>query len=163
MMFDGSDENPEHPEDWKLTPGTDFKIIGNYDHSILDGLTDEAGDLWGRDSADTRKIPAGTAKDTLRLVKPDAPVLVEALHEYNSFENKDQFKKILSIASGGVVHKFTITDPVFETKYGISPQKVSKDKPMKITLAPGGLVIVVSLTPPWNGYHYKVAAAIIEP
>ena len=163
IAVDGSDGNPQHPEDWRLTPKVEFKSIGVYEHSILGGLADEAGDLWGIASADSRKVPAGTASDTLRLVKPKAPVPVEILYEYDSWKDKDVLKKYIFISAGGVAHRLTITDPFFEDRHNISPRSVSKSSPMKFSLAPDSLVVIVSLTPSYNGFHYKVAAAIIEP
>ena len=93
MTFTGPATDPNHPEDWILSAETNWKIMGKYDHSILDRLPDQSGDLWGIESAASRQVIKGTAAVTLRLIKPRQPVVVEAFHEYDSFKGKDQFKK----------------------------------------------------------------------
>ncbi|MEI6655982.1 MAG: hypothetical protein WCP45_14560 [Verrucomicrobiota bacterium] len=164
MTFTRPANDPCHPEDWILESETNWKIVGKYDHSILDRLPDQSGDLWGPQSAASRQVPRGAAAVTLRLIRPKQPVLVEAFYEYDSFKGKDQFKKILTIRHDGVDHLFSITDPLFDQRHGLSPGRVSKGETRRFDLKPENLVIVASLTPPLaNGFQYKIAAAILEP
>ena len=101
---------------------------------------------------------------TLRLIKPTRPILVEAFHEHDSFKGKDQFKKILTIRHENVDHLFSITDPMFVERHGLSPGRVNKGEKLRFELNPRNLVIIASLTPPLpNGFQYKIAAAILEP
>ena len=164
MTFTGPASDPNHPEDWILEAETPWKIVDRYDHSILDRLPDQTGDLWGMASAASRQVLKGTSAVTLRLIKPRNPVVVEAFHEFDSFKGKDQFKKVLTIRHENVNHLFSITDPLFDQRHGLSPGRVSKGERRTFELKPENLVIVASLTPPLpNGYQYKIAAAILEP
>lgn len=163
MIFSGPSNDPNHAEDWNLQPNTQWEFVWQYDHAVLASLPDQQGDLWGTESAGRRCVPTGTAPNTLRLVKPKGTVLFEAYHEYNGAIQKDQFKKFVTIPCSGVRHQFSVTDPVFEARHGISPGNVKKGERFKLELPPDGLVIVASLTPPFNGYQYKIAATIIEP
>lgn len=162
MSFDGPANDPNHPEDWILTPGSKWTVVGQYDHSVFQPIPDEAGDLWGLVSVPKRRILTGTARNTLKLVKPEGPVLVEAFHDFNSFTQRNQFRKYLTIPCRGVRHQFSITDPLFEYRHGVSPGNVKKNETLRFELAPENLVVVVSLTPPLGEYQYKIAAAIIE-
>jgi len=92
MLFSGPSNDPNHPEDWNLQPNTQWEFVGQYDHKVLARLPDQQDDLWGAESAARRCVPAGTANNTLRLVKPKDLVLFEAYHEYNGAIQKDQFK-----------------------------------------------------------------------
>jgi len=164
MTFVGPAADPNHPEDWILAAEPNWKIVAKYDRSILDTLPDQSDDLWGMESAASRQVPEGAAAVTLRLIKPTQPILVEAFHEHDSFKGKDQFKKILTIRHQNVDHLFSITDPLFDQRHGLSPGRVNKGETRRFELNPENLVIVASLTPPLpNGFQYKIAAAILEP
>jgi hypothetical protein len=145
-----------------LQPNTQWELAGNYDHSILAKLPDQEGDLWGAESIAKKRIPTGTARNTLRFIKPKGKVYVEAFHETDWYTQKDKFRKVLNIQCEGVYHSFSVTDPRFEEKHGLLPGNVKKDEHLKIDLNPEGLFVVASLTPPLNGYQYKIAATIIE-
>lgn len=163
INFEGPANDSNHPEDWLLTPDGVWTHIGTYGHEVFRNIPDQSGDLWGHASARSRKVIPGTANCTLRLIKPTKPVLVRAQWEYHNLNKRDQFKKSVFIEHAENVHEFSLTDPFFEDRYKISPQNVRKDKPFELTLNHEGLVIIGSLTPPYNGYQYKIAAAIIEP
>lgn len=164
MAFSGPAADPNHPEDWVLEPETDWRVVGKYDLSILDRLPDQAGDLWGTGSAASRQVRKGTSAVTLRLIKPRQSVFVEAFYEYDSFKEKDQLKKILTIRHENVDHLFSITDPLFVQRHGLYRGRVNKADTRRFELNPENLVIVASLTPPLaNGFQYKIAAAILEP
>ena len=164
MTFTGPASDPDHPEDWILAPETNWKIVGKYDRSILDRLPDQAGDLWGMESAASRQVRKGTTDVTLRLIKPINPILIEAFYEYNSFKGEDQFKKVLTIRHHNMDHLFSITDPLFVERHGLYRGRVNKGETRRFQLNSDNLVIVVSLTPPLpNGFQYKIAAAILEP
>lgn len=164
VIFTGPANDPDHPEDWILAPETNWKIVGKYDRSILGRLPDQTGDLWGMESAASRQVRKGTATETLRLIKPKQPVVVEAFHEYDSFKGKNSLKKILTIRHENVDHLFSITDPLFTERHGLFSGKVAEGEHRKFEIRPENLVIVASLTPPLsNGFQYKIAAAILEP
>lgn len=164
MVLSGPAVDPNHPEDWIMEPGTNWKFAGKYDYSILSSLPDQAGDLWGKESAASRRIPKGTATVTLRLIKPKYPVLIEAFYEYDSFKSKNQPKRILTMRHENVNHLFSITDPLFEKRHGLSPKHLAEGDHRKFEISHENLVIVASLTPPLqNGFQYKIAAAILEP
>lgn len=164
MIFTGTANDPDHPEDWILEPGKNWKIVGKYDRSILDRLPDQSGDLWGMASATSRQVSKGSAPVTLRLIKPTQPVLVEAFYEYDSFKGKDQLKKFLTIRHQNADHLFSITDPLFVERHGLHQGQVNKGETRRFELNLENLVIVASLTPPLsNGFQYKIAAAILEP
>ena len=68
------------------------------------------------------------------------------------------------IRHDNVDHLFSITDPLFDQRHGLSPGRVSKGETRRFELNPRNLVIVASLTPALpNGLQYKIAAAILEP
>jgi hypothetical protein len=163
MIFAGPSNDPNHPEDWNLQPNTQWEFLGQYDNSILAKLPDQTGDLWGAGSIAKKRIPTGTANNTLRLIKPKGNVYVEAFHETDWYTQKDKFRKVLTIPCQCVHHSFSITDPRFEERHGLLPGKVKKDERLKFELKPEGLFVIASLTPPLGGYQYKIAATIIEP
>src|SRR5438552_16149425 len=77
-------------------------------------------------------------------------------------DSGDTIEKVrmrLSCAYGGVTHVFDITDPRFTEKYHLFERAEAKEQTMRLA-AP--LYLCVSLTRPWNGRQYKIAATIFE-
>ncbi len=160
IPFTGLANDPTHPEDWIVDTSIPWEWIGSYSHdAVYPTLRDETGDLWGRASAHYRGVKIGTTTQTLRLIKPTGRVYAISFFEYHSRKNANRFRQRLFIEADGVEHEFDITDPFFQERHEFDAQ----NGPQLILFQPTDLLIVASLTPPINGYQYKIAAAILEP
>lgn len=70
---------------------------------------------------------------------------------------------VISIkAHRGIIHSFDVKDLAFLTRYGIKEQ-VRQYGQFQLRFAdPTKVAFCLSLTPPFNGFQYKITAAIIE-
>lgn len=160
ICFAGPANDPTHPEDWIVDTTIAWELVGRYQHGVLfPTLRDETEDLWGRDSAHYRRVETGTTTRTLRLIKPKGRVYAISFFEYHSKSHTNRFKQRLFVEADGAEHEFDITDPSFQARH----QFDLENGPKLILFDPENLLIVASLTPPFGGFQYKIAAAILEP
>jgi hypothetical protein len=68
----------------------------------------------------------------------------------------------LEIPHGGLIHEFDVTDAAFRSRYGIKNHVIQRGTFELCFADPTKVAFSLSLTPPFNGYQYKIAAAIIE-
>jgi hypothetical protein len=155
----GCADDPNHPEDWHIDPAIEWEKTGAYPIDILNSLHDDSGDLWGNGTAASRKVAPRQGLQTLKLIKPADQVLVRAFREDTPWGVKH--RRYLNIRHEGVVHTFSIDDPLFAARHPLDPASVG-DREVRIPLDPAKTFIVASLTPPFNGFHYKIAATIFE-
>lgn len=155
----GPANDPFHPEDWKILPKSRWRKVGNESLALLNSLPDESGDLWGAASARTRKVTPRGGIPTLRLIKPTGAVSVEAFRDDSPWGVKH--KRILHIEHQGRIHEFSIDDPEFQSRHHLDPRTVG-DRRIRFELDPAKTIVTASLTPPFKGHHYKIAATIFE-
>jgi hypothetical protein len=73
-----------------------------------------------------------------------------------------KMRRLLHVEHHGIEHLFSIDDPLFTEKHRIY-ERVRAGETIKEAIVPRPKILVVSLTPPFHGFHYKIAATIIEP
>jgi hypothetical protein len=103
---------------------------------------------------------------SLYLVLPEIinPLRVwteEALNEQG--RPYERHRRRVTLRYRGMFHELDITDPQLQTHY--YPRLPAKNDP-SLTIAlrnPNKTAVCVSLTPVWQGRHFKLAAAFIEP
>jgi len=72
-----------------------------------------------------------------------------------------KLRRRLSLSFAGCYHEFDITDPEFTRRYKMPETAVSHPHQRFDLNAP--FFVCLSLTKPFNGKHYKIAATIFEP
>lgn len=115
--------------------------------------------MWGADSAATRRVLPRAGTDTLRIVKPAGECYATAFREDTPWGVKH--RRYLHLLNGGVEHQFSIDDPDFSVRHNLSPSAVA-NREVRVDLDAKKTVVVVSLTKPFQGFQYKIAAAIFE-
>lgn len=135
----------------------------------LPRLADTPRDLW-RGPGDARSVPAGYVQhmgepSTLFLIENPLNPRVSWWKEKGSSagDSDGTVEKVrirLTCTYGGVSHAFDITDPNFTERYHIFDRAEPKEQMMRLDEP---LHLCVSLTRPWNGRQYKIAATIFEP
>jgi hypothetical protein len=159
IAFEGPANDPFHPEDWTIAAGQPWRRSGSLESEILNQLPDESGDLWGAGSAHTRRVlPTGKVA-TLRLLK--GAERIRAVGWKIERADKESIRSMLYFTKAGIEHQFTIEDPEFGLRHRVAPS-VRAAGTWTLELNPAKTVVVASLTPPFKGFHYKVAATIIE-
>jgi hypothetical protein len=158
----------DHPEDWFVDTSQRWTHLTRLTEEQLSLLADEPKDLW-RDGGDGRSVPAGYvrkmgAPSTLFLIENPLNARVSFWKERGATardadETVEKVRMRLTCVYGGVTHTFDVTDPRFTDKYHLFERAETKQQTMRLETP---LHLCVSLTRPWNGRQYKIAATIFE-
>ena len=159
IRFNGSANDPYHPEDLKIDTTAVWERDGHFTSDVFSSLPDESDDLWGADSAASRKVEPKEGIKTLRLIKPKGACHATAYREDTPWGVKH--RRLLHILHCGITHQFSIDDPNFSARHSLSPSSVG-DRNVRIDLDPSRLIVIASLTKPFQGFQYKIAATIFE-
>jgi hypothetical protein len=168
--FDRSARDPDHPEDWLLSGGSAWRKVGSLSFSDLPRMTDRPPELWS-DRSSLRSVRAGFVRQMPRpftIVLLESPPKCEARWWREQVPDADnpgasliKTRQRLSLFFAGRRHEFDITDPKFQVRHRLRATALM-DRPTTVALKPP-FFVCLSLTKPFRGNHYKIAAAIIEP
>ncbi len=145
-------------ENWLLDPGSYWRKKGSYSWFDLPALADRAAPLWldGRSSYNGRndRIPieaAASVRSSLRLIHAGRLEL-RAFRPGEEFGNAKR-RVQARFSHAGADYALWVTDPGYERAY-----LAKLDGVYEI----GDCYLTVSLGEPYQGFCYKLVAAIIE-
>jgi hypothetical protein len=158
-------QDPTQPENWMISTEEWKKTGAVTKDSICNVCTEKPDVLWESSFGKNDRI---TTDDFLRydhdssifLIKPERFVM-RIYTEYNQFQGYDQKKRRGKIWYNSIEYDLAITDPEIDKKY-FRPFPGIDDGVKEFDVVPETCVICVSLTPEFNGSHYKVIATVIE-
>jgi hypothetical protein len=160
---------PDQPENWLIDSGQKWRRVDSMDFSQAGTLVDRPRQVWG-EGRGWRRVAAGYVQKmpkpaSLYLIKPEEIVSVEVWSEPNRYEPPPAVKRhrVAKLRYGGIVHDFDIDDPVFSDRYYPRFPGVNAGRKQITLRAPTETLVCVSLTLPYRGNHYKIAAAFVEP
>jgi hypothetical protein len=159
-------DDPIHPEDWIIDETRPWKRAGILHPVAVDGLQEQPDDLWLEfaDRADRSRgefLLRKADHQSLYLIRP-TDLRVELSMEHNGFKNKDQKKTRAKFIYREQEYQMSITDPIFTDCYCTGVPALGA-KPLVVRPPFGdACLLCVSLTREFNGYHYKVVAAVLE-
>jgi hypothetical protein len=169
VSMQGPVGHEDHPEDWFVDTSQRWTHLSKLPIKELSRLGDTPRDLW-RTANDPRSVPAGYVQQmgepsTLFLIENPLNARVSFWKEKgasvrDSDDTVEKTRLRLSCTYGGVNHMFDITDPSFTERYHLFDRAETKEQTMRLD---SPLHLCVSLTRPWNGRQYKIAATIFEP
>lgn len=158
----------DHPEDWFVDTSQRWTHLTRLPVEELSRIADSPIDLW-RDGGDGRSVPEGYVQkmggpSTLFLIENPLNARVSFWKERGASgrDSSDTIEKVrmrLTCTYGGLSHVFDITDPNFTERYHLFDRAESREQTMRLE---NPLHVCVSLTRPWNGRQYKIAATIFE-
>jgi hypothetical protein len=168
IPLDAPAPQPDQPENWIISRTGVRKSHGNVKFDDLHRLLDHPDNLWG---SHMRYVEAGFPQ---RMAQPASlypiqPEQIEPLRVWTEGtvdgqgRPYDRHRRRVSLRYHGLFHELDITDPQLQDRY--YPKLPAKHK-ASLTIAlrdPRHTAVCVSLTPVWQGRHYKLAAAFIEP
>ncbi len=94
---------------------------------------------------------------TLALIHPEGPCQVRIFKESDG-----KIRTRLHLSVNSVEHLFDVTDPAFSYNHQIRKRLEIEDRIEIAFNDPAEVAVCLSLTPPFHGYQYKIAASIIE-
>lgn len=163
LEFEGSCEDPNHPEDCWIRPGAAWAATGRYNFADLRYFADAPETLW-HSAEDNRYveegyIPTMRPPASLYLIRLDRDAAVESRQEKGS-DGRTKTQMRMKLVYRGRTHELSITDPVFTEKHNLYQERQGSRGKLMV---PAGSYVCTSLTREFNGRHYKIAATIIEP
>ena len=154
------------PENWRLDTSVHWERIGKVRPQRLRKALDRPESLWldpeekKSDRIRPEVLKSGPWGRSLYLIEPER-FRIEVYPESNPWKNTMVIKREAVFVFLGHSYRLHITDPAAEEKYCAS---VPLDAPKRvIELDPGNrCFLCISLTPEFNGKHYKVVAGLLE-
>ena len=172
MAFSGPCATSEQPENWSLDLNVRWTSRGTLKWEHIDMLVDQPAELWDSSGHGWNRVDGGYENrpgfQSLYCMKAGSPIIAEVgSRPVKKGSPEQKLYKTLKLPYGYLTHDFTISDPVFEAAH--KSQYPAIGEPSKELPIPAGTLVTVSLTPAvsFTGapplYHYKMAAAIIQP
>lgn len=167
IPIDRPAEDPDHPEDWFVDCSLRWSKVSRLPVEQLSLLVDEPRDLW-RAGGDGRSVPEGYLRKmgepaTLFLISNPLNAKVSWWKERGVNADSDgtteRVRTRLTCTYGGAGHIFAVTDSRFTEKYHLMDRAEPREQTIRLE---GDIFMCASLTRPWKGYQYKVAATIFE-
>ena len=147
-----------HQENWELDPVGNWTLVDKLDPSKLEDFVDKESSLWYNDSithyGKFHRIKVQESKNidcSLRFIKLQKMTLTSGFlnGNYEYSRNRIQAQFVYS----GEEYKLVVTDPIFEQKFLIDPEK---------EIEIGECYATISLSESYNQYLYKLVVSIIE-
>lgn len=166
----GPANDPNHPEDWELDTQFRWKRVAKFPATGLGLLADTAPVLWS-DPRHDRKVASGYVSSmsnpaSLCFMRPPLG------WEFVKFRDtawsggmpteRTRMRSRLLFKIHDRPHAFDINDPHFDMRYGRDLVVPEYGRVVVTVPHPAKIYCCLSLTPAFNGWHYKVLAAVIE-
>jgi len=156
---------PVHPEDWIVDTSRPWRRVAQLVPETIGAFEERPENLWVEP-----KSPAdrATGKFVLRQARHQSLYVIRPHHlrfelscKRNEYKNRDEKRTRAQFSYGGLMYDMSLTDPVFTERYCPRHPAVGA-RPLVIDSPYTECLICVSLTPEFNGYHYKVVATVLE-
>jgi hypothetical protein len=156
------------PENWLLDGKIWTDLTRNVPAPPLTDLLEEPVDLWQSrespqmtDRISEAEVRHRRPRQSLYLIRPRS-LTCRAWREYNASRDRHQLQRRAEFEYGPHRYHLSITDPEYwERRFQPVPRP--GEPPRAVTYAEHELpILCVSLTPAYNGYHYKIVATIFE-
>jgi hypothetical protein len=158
-------EDPTQPENWRISSGNWIKTGKIRKSSVYSACVEEPTNLWlgnchSTDRIATREYIQKNYSSSICIIRPEKFIMY-IYTEFNEYKGYNQKKRRGKIWYKGLLYNLSITDPEMDSKY-FFPFPGIDEGVKEIELNADGCLICVSLTPEFQGYHYKVISKVIE-
>ncbi len=166
IPFTRYSSDPIHPEDWIVDTKRAWQKVGELDANTLDTFAEQPKNLWLESTSHTERVTGKfllnqPKHQSLYLIRP-ADLRIELTCEHNRFKNMDQRKTRVAFVYHGQHYQMSLTDPDFTDRYCMTYPAIGAHATIVRPSFIDNCLLCVSLTPEFNGYHYKVAATVLE-
>ncbi len=155
--------SPGQPENWLHDESAQWSFVGTLSKKAIGHLTEKVPDLWNNGGRSDRigaaEQVARQTQSSLAIIAPSGLRIVLS-RDKNYFSGHIQKQAVACFTYAGAHYKLNITDPNAGNLHGPFPEPEGPSIDAPPTCG-DNCRLVVSLTPPFKGYHYKVVATII--
>jgi len=166
IRFEGAEpqNHAYQPENW-VVQNVSWRKVGEFPLARVYELQEQPPSLWvpyGRlgqtDRISSAELTAHPMRSSLVLAQPENLQIHVRWEVYNG---QPKVKRRASFVYNGVHYDLGVTDPRLQQRY--FPNFPRDAAPRTFQLESGdNCLIVFSMTPELNGYHYKLATSFIE-
>lgn len=152
--------DPGQPENWEVVSGQPWKWKKRVSAANLGQLAESPSTLWDagggcHDRVSVETQASDPTSPSLVLIRPTG-FHVRMWTEYNDFKGYNQRKTKGVFTYASVEYSLSITDDAFTHKHCHNPSGEHVVPPFG-----DGCLLCISLGAGFNGYHYKLIAAVI--
>ena len=156
--------DPGQPENWLIDESTQWSKVGAVAIDKVAGFAEHPADLWleSTDHSDhiTANDQAGRSTQTsLVLIRPEE-FHVRLWREHNPRKGYTQRKTRAVFRYAGQEYSLSMTDPIFSERHCGNHPTESEGARKVVPPCGDNCLLCISLTPPFNEYHYKVVATV---
>ena len=166
MVLASHRNDPGQPENWLLAGNRQWKRIGRLSAARVACLGEEPRDLWLESGGHADRISVAaqagrTPQRSIVLIKP-TDFKVRLWRKRNPFRGYVQRRTQAIFSYRNARYGLSLTDPSFNRMH-CSDHPAEGEKPREFVPACAEkCLLCISLTPPFNGYHYKVVASVLS-
>jgi hypothetical protein len=157
---------PDQPENWLMVRRAKWRERGTLPVQEIPKLFDYPLQLWGTQKRDVEAGYVETMGEpaSLYFIEPEVVGPVRAWTDKCANDNgrMEKQNRRITLRYRRMFHEFNVTDPVLQTDcYPDIP--LHGEPPLSVDISLGGPTYVcISLTPPWHGKQYKIAAGFVR-
>jgi len=158
-------KTPVHPEDWIVDTGRPWKRVAQLIPETIGAFEERPKNLWLEPKSHPDRVTGAFAlrqarHQSLYLIRPE-DLRFELFWKHNEYKKREEKKTRAKFSYGGLMYDMSLTDPEFTDRHcpkhpAVGTNALLVDSPYDECL------LCVSLTPEFNGYHYKVVATVLE-
>jgi len=164
VPVDETTGEPDQPENHYIS-GQPWKRVGRVHPGVLVRLVENPHSLWIEEGKRCDRIsaealqPVPSGHQSLYLIRPE-DLELRFWTDYNLADGKHKRTRLAVFRYAGVTYDLALTDPLIAERH--VPQFPEVEDGTVTVPLPHGTMLCVSLTHPWQGHHYKVAATVFE-
>lgn len=158
--------DPGQPENWLIDDSTQWSKVRAVVVDKVAGFAEHPADLWLEPTSHSDRITvnaqAGRSTQTsLVLIRPEG-FHVRLWSEHNPWKGYTQRKTRAVFRYAGQEYSLSVTDPVFSEQHCCNHPKEGVGALEVVPPCGDSCLLCISLTPPFEGYHYKVVATVLN-
>lgn len=149
--------DPGQPENWLIDDSTQWSKVRSVPVAKVAGLAENPSDLWLESGVNTDRISpeaqiVRSHQSSIVLIQPQN-LEVRKGREFNKWKTRASFDYL------GTSFALSVTDPMFlDRHFATNPDAGGPREWMPCSGEDA--LLCISLTPPFNGFHYKVVATV---
>ena len=153
--------SPGHLEDWLIVQNSKWIFRGHFALDVAQFLLQTPNNLWLENAFQTDRVTTAyllsNKLPSLYLIRPTN---LEIFFIETHYKGQATKKRRIRFIYNEISYDLALTDPKMQQKYFSYFPSVSNGI---LSIGPASnSIICVSLTPPLNGYHYKLVATVLE-
>lgn len=158
--------DPGQPENWLLADKAPWTKVRSLLATSVASLQEDPPNLWMESNSRSNRIAVDAQsrrnpQSSIVMIRP-SNLKIELWRERNPWRDYVQRKTQAAFRYRGQDYSLSLTDPVFSQQHCSNHPKEEEGVQTIVPPCRDNCLLCVSLTPPFNGYHYKLVATVLD-